>query len=152
MFWKETWSCSKNLHAYKPLLAIMSPELHSLWNTSESLQNIVELNLSIKHMHCYSLMCKIWPCFVFMIDFYPLAANCQLFNTTVEQTAWQALVPRQGHPTTVFCKISVRRNKFWLEFSSTWGWLKISRRPLQSCTIFVAQLTNFLIFTFHSPG
>ena len=130
----------------------MSPELHSLWNTSESLQNIVELNLSIKHMHCHSLMCKIWPCFVFMIDFYLLAANCQLFNTTMEQTVWQALVPRQGHPTTVFCKISVRRSKFWLEFSITRGWLKISRRPLQSCTIFVFQLTNFLIFTFHSSG
>ena len=26
----------------------------------------------------------------------------------------------QGHPTTVFCKISVRRNKFCLEFSFTW--------------------------------
>ena len=31
----------------------------------------------------------------------------------------------QGHPTTVFCKISVRRSKFCLEFSFTW--LKISR-------------------------
>ena len=30
----------------------------------------------------------------------------------------------QGHPTTVFCKISVRRSKFCLEFSFTW--LKIS--------------------------
>ena len=31
----------------------------------------------------------------------------------------------QGHSTTVFCKISVRRSKFRLEFSFTW--LKISR-------------------------
>ena len=31
----------------------------------------------------------------------------------------------QGHPTTVFCKISVRRSKFCLEFSFTW--LEISR-------------------------
>ena len=30
-----------------------------------------------------------------------------------------------GHPTTVFCKISVRRSKFCLEFSFTWQ--KISR-------------------------
>ena len=30
-----------------------------------------------------------------------------------------------GHQTTVFCKISVRRSKFCLEFSFTW--LKISR-------------------------
>ena len=27
----------------------------------------------------------------------------------------------QGHPTTVFCKISVRRSKCYLEFSITWG-------------------------------
>ena len=32
----------------------------------------------------------------------------------------------QGHPTTVFYKISVRRNKYCLEFSTTWGRLKIS--------------------------
>ena len=31
----------------------------------------------------------------------------------------------QGHPTTVFCKMSVRRSKFCLEFSFTG--LKISR-------------------------
>ena len=37
----------------------------------------------------------------------------------------------QGHPTTVFCKISVRRNKFWL---------KIFRWPFHSCTIFEAHL------------
>ena len=44
----------------------------------------------------------------------------------------------QGHPTTVFCKISVRRSKFCLEFSFTW--LKISRWPFHSCTIFEAHL------------
>ena len=43
-----------------------------------------------------------------------------------------------GHPTTVFCKISVRRSKCFLEFSITWGWLKISKWPFHSCTIFEA--------------
>ena len=35
----------------------------------------------------------------------------------------------QGHPTTVFCKISVRRSKFCLEFSFTSAvtWQNISR-------------------------
>ena len=33
----------------------------------------------------------------------------------------------QGHPTTVFCKISVWRSKYCLEFSITWGRLKISK-------------------------
>ena len=65
---------------------------------------------------------------------------------------------RRGHPTTVFCKISVRSSKYCLEFSITWGRLKISWRPLHSCTIFEAQLINSLrfseveFFTFHSPG
>ena len=44
----------------------------------------------------------------------------------------------QGHPTTVFCQIPVRRTKYCLEFSITWGRLKISRRPFHSCTIFEA--------------
>ena len=33
----------------------------------------------------------------------------------------------QGHPTTVFSEISVRRSKNCLEFSIAWGRLKISR-------------------------
>ena len=32
-----------------------------------------------------------------------------------------------GHPTTVFCKISVRKSKHGLEFSIGLGRLKISR-------------------------
>ena len=54
----------------------------------------------------------------------------------------------QGHPTTVFCKISVRRCKFCLEFSFTWQ--KISRWPFHSCTIFEAHqimLINSLGFS-----
>ena len=42
----------------------------------------------------------------------------------------------QGHPTTTFCKISVRRSKYCLEFSITWGRLRISRWPFHSWTIF----------------
>ena len=42
----------------------------------------------------------------------------------------------QGHPTTVFFKISVQRSEYCLEFSITWGRLKISRWPFNSCTIF----------------
>ena len=34
---------------------------------------------------------------------------------------------RPGHPTTISCKISVRRSKNCLEFSIPWGRLKISR-------------------------
>ena len=64
---------------------------------------------------------------------------------------------RQGHRTTVFCKISVRRSKNCLQFSITWGRLKISWWPFHSCTVFVAYLINSLrfskvkFFTFQSP-
>ena len=50
----------------------------------------------------------------------------------------------QGHPTTVFCKISVRGRENCLEFSIAWGRLKISRWLFHSCTIFEAYLINFL--------
>ena len=46
---------------------------------------------------------------------------------------------RPGHPTTISCKISVRRSKNCLEFSIPWGRLKISRSLwslFHSCTIF----------------
>ena len=64
----------------------------------------------------------------------------------------------QGHPMTVFSKISVQRNKYCLEFSITRGRLKISWWPFYSCTIFEAHLINslrfskFSFFTFHSPA
>ena len=56
----------------------------------------------------------------------------------------------QGHPTTVFCKISVRRSKYCLEFSITLGRLKISRLLFHSGTIFEAYLIpyDFLKFNF----
>ena len=62
----------------------------------------------------------------------------------------------QVHPTTVFCKISVRKSENGLEISIGWGRLKISRCPFHSCTIFEVCLINFLrfsevyVFTFHS--
>ena len=36
---------------------------------------------------------------------------------------------KQGHPVTVFCKISVRRSNNCPEFSIAWGRLKFSRWP-----------------------
>ena len=53
----------------------------------------------------------------------------------------------QEHATTVFCKISVRRSRCCLEFSSAWGRLKSSRWPFHSCTIFEAYLINSLRFS-----
>ena len=52
----------------------------------------------------------------------------------------------QGHLTTVLCKISVRRSKYWQEFSISWWRLKISKWPFHSCTIFEAYVINSLRF------
>ena len=53
----------------------------------------------------------------------------------------------QGHPTTVFCEIYVRRSKYCLEIFVTWERLKISRWPYHSCAIFEAYLINSLRFS-----
>ena len=52
----------------------------------------------------------------------------------------------QGHLTTVLCKISVRRSKYWQEFSISWWRLKISRWPFHSRAIFEAYLINSFRF------
>ena len=47
----------------------------------------------------------------------------------------------------LFCKISVRRSKYCLKFSITWGRLKVSSWLFYSRTIFEAFLTNSLRFS-----
>ena len=65
-----------------------------------------------------------------------LQCSCSLC-TCLWSLCWRrCLRCAQGHPTTVFCKISARRSKNCLEFSITRGRLTISRWPFQSCTIF----------------
>ena len=57
------------------------------------------------------------------------------------------MLVNQRHPTTVFCKISVRRSTNFLEFSIPCGRLRISRWPFHSCTtIFKAYPINSLRF------
>ena len=51
------------------------------------------------------------------------------------------------HPTSVFCKIFVRKSKYSLEFYITWEWLKISRWSFYSCKILDACLINSLRFS-----
>ena len=46
--------------------------------------------------------------------------------------------------TAVFCKISIRRSKYCLEFSISWERLKISGEPFHSCSIFESYLINSL--------
>ena len=60
----------------------------------------------------------------------------------------------QGHPTSIFCKVSVRKSKYCLEFTTlTWGRLKIPRWPFYSLIyeqFFDANLINSLRFSeFH---
>ena len=55
----------------------------------------------------------------------------------------------KGNPTMIFCKIAVRRSKYCLEFSITWGRLKISRWSFHLRTIFDTLIPyDFLKFNF----
>ena len=74
-------------------------------------------------------------CVTFHKGLYGGSSDCNLGATNSNKDT-------QGHPTTVFCKISVRRNKYFPEFSIAWGRLQISRWLFHSCTI----------FAFHSPS
>ena len=53
----------------------------------------------------------------------------------------------QEHLSTVFCELSVRRSKYCLEFSITWGRLTLSRWPFHSYIIFETYLINSLRFS-----
>ena len=70
---------------------------------------------------------------------------------------WQEPIT-QGHPTTVFCTISVQGSNNSLEFSIAWERIKISSWPFHSCSIFEAyvinspQFSKVQIFAFQSPG
>ena len=64
----------------------------------------------------------------------------------------------QGHPSTVFCKISVRISKYRLKFSTAPERLNTSRKPLHSTRIFEGFVSTSLVFsevvflTFISPN
>ena len=61
----------------------------------------------------------------------------------------------QGHPKTVFCKISVRRSKYCVEFSIIWGRLKISRWLFLvfCCSAILSNFRGFLAcFSVHLRG
>ena len=73
-------------------------------------------------------------CVIFHKGLYGGSSDCNLGVTNSNKDT-------QGHPTTVFCKIFVRRNKYFPEFSIVWGRLQISRWLFHPCTI----------FPFHSP-
>ena len=74
-----------------------------------------------------------------------LACN-KLSDEGVKYVADTLKDSHQGHPTAVFCKISVRRSKY-LEY---WGRLQMSRWLLHWCTSFEAYLINSLPFPYHA--
>ena len=80
--------------------------------------------------------------FIFVVyNVWYNALEAYLFDTTLWSSHSHLISGAQisqGHPTTVFCKKSVRRSKNCLEFSIAWGRLKISRWLFHSCTIFEA--------------
>ena len=70
--------------------------------------------------------------------------NWRMLNKTTEGVSdllednsmcWRTSISRGTHATTVFCKISAW-SKHFLEWSITWGQLKMSRWPFHSSTVF----------------
>ena len=80
------------------------------------------------------------------VDGFSLTGPCQKLKKLCEGSIANPCTS-QGHPTTVFCEIYVRRSKYCLEIFVTWGRVKISRWPYDSCTIFEAYLINSLRFS-----
>ena len=76
--------------------------------------------------------CKLWVLLCRLSGLNFSSWLLQLYETS--QIPYQQEC--QGHATTVFCEITVRRSKNCLEFSIAWGRLKIYRWPFHSCTIF----------------
>ena len=77
---------------------------------------------------------------------FPINADSFFFWAPLQRPQ-DPQAPYQGHPTTVICEISVRRSKYCLEFSISWGQLKISRWPFHSHTIFEACVINSVRFS-----
>ena len=72
----------------------------------------------------------------------PNRSNIQIWKVPARFVKLQIMlyIFYQRHPTTVFCKISVWRSKYYLEFSITWGRLKFSRWQFLWRTIFAGYL------------
>ena len=95
---------------------------------------------------------RLWRAFALMRKTMPNIASVvtltrAVISTRFLQQSEQRRYSEQGHPTMVSCKISVRRSKYCLEFSITWGRLKISKWSFHSCTIFEAYSINSLRFS-----
>ena len=60
--------------------------------------------------------------------------SCELSFKIAFISVW--CFPIRGTQRLSVCKISVRRSKYYLQFSITWGRLKISLWPFHSCRIF----------------
>ena len=76
-------------------------------------------------------------------------ARMSYFRDWIATVHKRSISQWQGHPTTAFCKISVRRSKYCPNVSIPWGRLRIFRWPFHSSTIlFRGSLpNNFLRFS-----
>ena len=105
------------------------------------LQVCIMWDLQVLYVHCCifldSYSTKQIPFFV--DSWYPL--------TKIKFIQIVIHLRKQGHPRTVFCKISVRGIKYCLEVLVTWGRLKMFRWPFHSCLILEAYLIYSLQFS-----
>ena len=107
-------------------------KIDELWNSVNSL-------LSEFSVCCHPEILLLWQRDVTTSPLYSMVMLWRALTMTSLKTLSNTFIEiLKEHPTTVFCKISVRRSKNSLEFSTAWGTLNISRWPFHSRTVFEA--------------
>ena len=103
-----------------------------------------KLESNVYHRHDRERLCSVFAPFLFKSCFwrskkgrksyFPYSLRCRFYSTLSEQGR---------HPTTVFSKISVRRSKYCLEFSITWGRLFLHDRSIHGLCSFWSSSNKF---------
>ena len=145
---------SRRLKAYfltvRSLLTTCMSYLSSNWVVNLTNASAVSVQLSSTLKRRYSLQLE-WQHRVYSVHSQHRAIQGDnydvLYYSQLMINPFWTGVHLQGHPTTVFCKISVRGSKYCLAFSNIWGWLKISWWLFHSCTILEAFPINPLPFS-----
>ena len=107
-------------------------KIDELWNCANSL-------LSEFSVCCHPEILLLWQRDVTTSPLYSMVMLwCALTMTSLKILSNTFIEILQEHPTTVFCKIPVRRSKNSRKVSIAWGRLNISRWPFHSRTIFEA--------------
>ena len=129
-------------------------KIDELWNSANSLFKWIFRGVC-RHLEILLLWQRdVTTSPLYSIGYSMVMLWCALTMTSLKTLSNTFIEILKEHPTTMFCKISVRRSKNSLEFSIAWGTLSISRWPFHSRTIHEAlyDFLKFNFFAFQSPA